>query len=136
MLAPGILSENAERCAGHLLVLDDDVTFATLFKGALERAGFLVTTAVGGAVAVDAARAERYAALILDEELCATDGLDLVRQVHRRHPNTPVILVTACGLLVVDETAWRLGNDMYLEAPERLTAVTSVVRRAVAEAVL
>lgn len=133
MLAPGSPSDNAERCAGHLLVLDDDATFASLFKGALERAGFLVTTAVGDAV--EASPAQRYAALIVDEELCGAGGIDFVRRVHCRHPNTPVILVTACGLLVVDEAAWRLGNDMYLEAPERLTAVTSVVRRAVAEAV-
>jgi DNA-binding NtrC family response regulator len=135
MLDTDIPSDHAPRCAGHLLVLDDDATFATLLKGALERVGFLVTTAIDGAGAIETAQAERYAALIIDEDLYGADGLDSVLQVHRRHPHTPVILVTACGLLVVDEDAWRLGNDMYLEAPERLTAVISVVRRAVAETV-
>ena len=58
--------------------------------------------------------ADGYAACLLDYQLGARDGLELLREVRAAHCDTPVIFLTADASELVDEAAMQAGASDYL----------------------
>ncbi len=80
----------------RVLVVDDDEAVRELACEFLERAGFEVLTADGGAEAlrIFEARSEEIDAVLLDLSMPDIDGRQTYAEIRRRCPNTPVILVS------------------------------------------
>src|ERR1700744_4261203 len=102
--------------ADHILLVEDDTRLAQMLSEYLSQAGFRITVAPLGAVALERLSAAAYDAVILDLMLPDMDGLDLCRQL-RTTTETPVLMLTGRGDAVDRIVGLELGADDYLPKP-------------------
>jgi DNA-binding response OmpR family regulator len=115
-----------------ILVVEDEAKIARLVADYLEHAGFGVTVAGDGEVALASARRVKPDLVVLDLGLPGRDGLDVARAL-RRTSGVPIVMLTARG----DETdrivGLELGADDYVVKPfspkELVARVRAVLRR-------
>src|SRR5919197_1340702 len=115
-----------------ILVVEDETKIARLVGDYLEHAGFEVTLAGDGEVALASARRVKPDLVVLDLGLPGRDGLDVARAL-RRTSGVPIVMLTARG----DETdrivGLELGADDYVVKPfspkELVARVRAVLRR-------
>jgi two-component system OmpR family response regulator len=114
------------------LLVDDDARLPGLLKSFLEPQGVDVTTATGGAAALETLERDTFDVVILDVMMPGMDGLETLRRI-RAISSVPVLMLTARG----DETdrivGLELGADDYLPKPfnprELLARIRALMRR-------
>ncbi len=100
-----------------LLVLDDDVAFRTRLGRALTARGFVVSAVGTVAEAMDIARLNPPAFAVLDMRLEDGNGIDVVNELHRRRPDSRVIMLTGYGNIATAVAAVKAGAIDYLAKP-------------------
>ncbi len=100
-----------------ILVVDDDRNMRWVLKKALEKAGYAVETAEDGESGLFALVQHPIDLVVLDLKMPGADGLGVLRQIQRRRPNLPVILLTAHPTVPTAVEAMRLGAADYLRKP-------------------
>ena len=117
----------------HVLVVDDDLTLAGVVVGYLERAGHRALHVADGRKALDAVEAEPPDLIVLDVMLPEIDGLDVCRRVRAKHPDLPIIMLTALGEADERIAGLEVGADDYVTKPfsprELILRIESVLRR-------
>jgi CheY-like chemotaxis protein len=99
-----LLRSLSGRAAGRLLVVDDDEGSRALVRQAIEREGWTVDEAADGAKALEAVRAARPDAIILDLIMPEMDGFEFLRRL-REQPEwreIPVVVVSSKDLSAAD----------------------------------
>jgi len=111
----------------RVMIVDDDAEMRALLRDVLEHEGFHVREhdTADGLMPLVAAWAPRV--VVLDKEMAGSSGLDVLRHMRQRHPETPVVLVTAFGGAEVEAEARRLGAAYYLDKPFRVTRLLEVL---------
>ena len=99
-----------------ILVVDDDAKIVRLVRTYLERAGYRVVEATDGRSALAAITLEMPILVVLDVMLPEVDGLAVLRAV-RRTDRTPVIILSARGLVDDRIAGLAAGADDYLPKP-------------------
>jgi DNA-binding response OmpR family regulator len=99
-----------------ILVVDDDAKIVRLVRTYLERAGYRVVEATDGRSALAAITIEMPILVVLDVMLPEVDGLAVLRAV-RRTDRTPVIILSARGLVDDRIAGLAAGADDYLPKP-------------------
>ncbi len=103
--------------AARILVVDDDVSVLLVLQQLLQRSGHECITAE------DAATARRYLdhgkfdLLVTDILMPGESGLDLIQYVVRKHPDTPVVVVSAVEESEIAQQAIDLGVYGYIIKP-------------------
>ncbi|MCA3642964.1 MAG: ActR/PrrA/RegA family redox response regulator transcription factor [Methylobacterium sp.] len=100
-----------------LLILDDDRPFLARLAKAMEMRGYRVTTAASvdeGLIAISSF-APDYA--IIDVRLGDGNGLDVVSEIKRRHPETRSLVLTGYGNIASAVAAIKRGAFDYLAKP-------------------
>src|SRR5262249_10412433 len=100
-------------------------------RDVLERDGFDVREEPSGLGLVPLLERWTPDAIVLDKEMVGISGLDLLPYINRRHPGTPVILVTAFGGAEVEAQALRPGAAYYMDRPFRVARLLEMLRAAV-----
>jgi DNA-binding NtrC family response regulator len=115
----------------RVMIVDDDAEMRSLLRDALEHDGFNVHEhgAADGLMPLVAAWAPHV--VVLDKEMAGSSGLDVLRQMRQRHPQTPVVLVTAFGGAAVEAEARRLGAAYYMDKPFRVTRLLEILHTVV-----
>ncbi len=117
-----------------LLLVEDEPKVADFVCSGLSSRGFEVTHARNGKRALEAARSEAFAAIVLDIMLPIVDGLTVLKHLRSEGNQTPVILLTARNELGDRIEGLSLGADDYLAKPfyvEELAArLQALIRRA------
>jgi two-component system alkaline phosphatase synthesis response regulator PhoP len=121
-----------------ILVVDDERQIAEIAGDFLRQAGFEVITAHDGAAALELARNEKPALVVLDLRLPGMDGLDVARSL-RRDSAMPIIMLTARVEEADRLRGLELGADDYVTKPfsprELVARVKAVLRRTESSAV-
>jgi len=112
----------------RVMIVDDDAEMRALLRDALEREGFRVREHPAGDQLIPLVAEWKPDAVVLDKEMVGSSGLDLLRDIRRRHPGTPVVLVTAFGGAEVEAEALRLGAAYYMDKPFRVSRLLEVLR--------
>jgi DNA-binding response OmpR family regulator len=116
-----------------ILVVDDDAKIVRLVRTYLERAGYRVVEASDGRAALSAIALETPALVVLDVMLPEIDGIAVLKAV-RRTDRTPVIILSARGLVDDRITGLAAGADDYLPKPfspaELVLRVQRILERA------
>lgn len=76
----------------------------------------------------------RYAAVIVDLRLTATDeneGLTLIRAVRERDASTPVLLLTAYATEAIEDEAARAGASAVVHKPVALGDLLALITRVI-----
>src|SRR5262245_458195 len=111
----------------RVMIVDDDAEMRALLSDALEREGFRVREHGAGDQLLPLVAEWFPDAIVLDKELVGASGLDLLREIRRTHPGTPVVLVTAFGGSEVQAEALRLGAAYYMDKPFRVARLIEVL---------
>jgi len=77
-----------------VLIVDDDPEFSTTLKDILQSNGYQVRTEEDPAKVLSHMEEQYQLVVILDLKLGTADGLDIIRKVHARYPEKPVVLLT------------------------------------------
>lgn len=121
--------------AAHLLVVEDDPAMLIALRDILESAGYVVSPAPNGQVALEVLGRERPSLILSDISMPIMDGIELFDAV-RRIPDAatiPFIFLTARGTREDIFAAKSLGADDYITKPitsqELLAAVRARLQR-------
>jgi DNA-binding response OmpR family regulator len=119
--------------ARPILIVDDDRKIVALVRAYLEREGYRVVTAYDGREALQQARSEDPALIVLDLMLPEVDGFEVMR-VLRADNDVPVLMLTARSSLPERIIGLEKGADDYLPKPfspaELVVRVKAILRRA------
>ncbi len=118
---------------GLVLVVEDEPAIAELQRLYLAREGFSVQVVPTGEQALQAVRALRPVAVILDVGLPGIDGVEVCRRLRDEGDATPLLFVTARDEEVDRVLGLEMGADDYLTKPfsprEMVARVKAVLRR-------
>jgi PAS domain S-box-containing protein len=81
---------------GHVLLVEDDKEVSALTREMLSSLGFVVTHVTGAEAALGALANARAVDVVLSDIMMpgGVSGLELAREISRRHPELPIILTT------------------------------------------
>jgi len=114
-------------------IVDDDQAIRWVLEKALGRAG-IETVSFSGASEVEAALREQVpAALVSDIRMPGKDGLALLKSIKVRHPDLPVIIMTAYGDLDSTVSAFQGGAFDFLAKPFDVNVAVTLISRALQE---
>jgi CheY-like chemotaxis protein len=103
-----------------VLIVDDEPTIRWVLAEALRGWNYETAEAETGAATLAALVTERPAAVLLDINLPDSSGLDLLREIKRRGPQTAVIMITAETLYENAVAALRGDADDFIGKPINL----------------
>jgi DNA-binding NtrC family response regulator len=114
-----------------LLIVDDERNIRVRLADFFASCGHLVQTAESGEQALELlAKGTQIDLVITDYRLAELNGLELLQQIKRQMPETPVILMTAYGTIEKAVAAMKAGAYDYLPKPFSLEQIQLVVERA------
>jgi DNA-binding response OmpR family regulator len=115
--------------AKRILVVDDDENILSLERTILEQKGFDVTTAGGGAEALELLGKDEYDLVLLDVMMPEIDGFTVCRRI-KEEPRTreiPVIFLTAKGGGEALAEGFESGAIMYINKPFTANKLLTIV---------
>src|SRR5881392_1152994 len=100
--------------ADRVLVVDDEQSLRKILAATLQREGYEVEVASDGEEAIAALDRDGADVVVTDLVMPRMDGLTLLRKVVARHPDVPVIVVTAHGRIDSAVEAMKAGAFDFL----------------------
>lgn len=112
-----------------ILVVDDDPNFCKTLKDILALRGYCVETESEAQKTLGHLEANYKLAVVLDLKLGAMDGIDVLKEIRRKYPTKPVVLVTGYRLEMHDsiEKANKIGAYTCLYKPFETDALFQVL---------
>ncbi len=122
---------SAETVTPAILIVDDDPDISLVLHDLLEHAGYRVQVAGTGAEALAQARADSFAAVLLDLMLPDMDGLSVLTLLKQIDPALPVIMLTAFVEVAKKHGSLTEGAFGYLTKPYDGEELKALIQRAV-----
>ena len=113
-----------------ILVIDDDIAVNELVKINLELAGYSVLSATDGITGFATAKQEQPDLIILDVMMPDVDGYTVAKRIRENQniKKTPIIMLTALGMLEDKVKGFDIGVDDYLVKPFEIEELKVRVR--------
>ncbi|MBU0991878.1 MAG: response regulator [Proteobacteria bacterium] len=113
-----------------ILVIDDEKGIRTSFKGYLEDLEFNVLQAENGRIGLSIFEKEHVDLIMVDLKMPEMDGFQVLSEINRISPDTPVIVVSGAGAISDAVEALRIGAWDYLIKPvEDLEVLMHIIRK-------
>ncbi|MFL6707346.1 MAG: response regulator transcription factor [Massilia sp.] len=115
-----------------VFVLDDDAGVRSALARLLASAGYAVTSFASGADFLAAPCPQTPACLVLDVNMPALSGFDVMAALTEKGPAIPVIFITGFGTIPLSVQAMKLGAVEFLTKPVAPGALLDAVAGALA----
>lgn len=113
-----------------ILIVDDEASIRLTLGEVLRSKGYVVDAVADGDAALARVAAQPPALVLLDLRLPGMDGMEVLRELARRHPEIPVLVATAHGNVDTALDAMEIGAAGFLEKPFTPEHLRRVVARA------
>jgi len=100
--------------SGKILVVDDEHAIRATLRMILEYEGYEVIEAANGPEALERAENSLPHLVLLDIKMPGMDGMEVLRELVRRYPNLPVIMLSGHGTIATAVEAVRIGAADFL----------------------
>lgn len=120
-----------EQVPPPVLVIDDEQHLRITASQTLELAGYAPKAYVSAESALEALTPDFDGVVVSDIRMPGMDGMALLREVRRRDPDLPIILITGHGDISTAVEAMREGAWDFLEKPFAGERLVEVVRRGI-----
>src|SRR2546423_12647255 len=110
-----------------VLVVDDEESVVVTIKAILQLDGYDVATTTSGAQARMMVREVEYDLVLTDLRLEDGDGLDVLKAVREKYPETVTIMLTGYASLESAIQALRAGAYDYLVKPSEVEELRATV---------
>jgi len=127
----GTATDRTDPGSTRLLVVDDEESICFSMSEYFSQHGFEVDTARELEEAEGLIKETDYQVIIQDLRLGLaqhSDGIDIIKLVHERHPETRIVVLTSYGSPEAEAEARRAGADAFLRKPKPLSQVAQVVQ--------
>ncbi len=114
----------------NLLLVDDETEFVVTLAERLALRNFKPTCVFNGAEALRFIATRTPDVMLLDLKMPGIDGMQVLRQVRKSHPEIPVIILTGHGSEKDEADARRIGAFEYLSKPVDIRTLTEYIQRA------
>jgi len=116
-----------------IYVVDDDSDVLGSLRFLLETDGFNVRTFRSAAALLNGSVAGEAACFVIDYKMPLMSGIDLANRLHKRHVDTPIILITGYPDEHIQEKAAAAGIRDVLLKPHIEESLVSRIRGAIRE---
>ncbi len=100
-----------------VLVVDDEEIVRQSYQRSLADISFCVRTAPGGSEALSLMEEEQSDVILVDIRMPGMDGMELLRRIKERWPESEVVVITGYPTIETAKEAVRLGAHNYLSKP-------------------
>ena len=119
---------------GNVLVIDDEPNIANNVKRILTRKGYPVDQAVNKEEALSKIGEKTYELVLLDLKIPGVQGMELLRAIKDKRPETKVIIITGYASIESAKESARLGIVDYLHKPFTPDEIRSAAENALTAA--
>ena len=106
-----------------LLVVDDDLPFRERLSRSMEKKGFEVKSAESFSVATEIIESKTFDYAIVDMRLSDGSGLELIKKIQNKSPETKSLLLTGYGNIATAVAAIKSGAIDYLPKPAEVDQI-------------
>jgi ActR/RegA family two-component response regulator len=114
----------------NILVIDDEVAVNNNIRKILAKKGYHVDQAITKDEALDKIQSRPYKLVLLDLKIPGVRGLELLKAVHDRNPETKVIIITGYASIETAVESARMGAIDYLPKPFTPNEIRNVTENA------
>ena len=114
----------------RILIIDDERTILLTLQALLSRHGYQPETAATASYGLRALQKNPPAVVLLDLQLPDADGLQMLDQIKREHPETQVIIVTAHDSLSNAIESIKRGAYHFISKPYAPEELLSLIEKA------
>jgi len=118
------------KMSGRILLIDDDESFRSILEYNLQQAGYEVVAASDGKKGLKKLEKGSFPVVITDIRMPGIDGLEVLRKVKEKVPDTLVIMITAHGSIEMAVEAMREGAYDYITKPLNRDALFLTLEKA------
>src|SRR4030066_2034125 len=101
----------------RILIIEDDDEMRSLLKDFVLAEGYEADSVEKGTYAFKKLMTESFALIITDIRMPGFSGLEILPELKKFQPDTPIVVITAFGGEGVHLKALERGADAYLEKP-------------------
>jgi two-component system nitrogen regulation response regulator NtrX len=122
--------------AHDILIVDDEADIRLLVGGLLGDEGYQTREAADADTALSVISARRPSLVLLDIWLQGSrlDGLGILSEIKRDHPDVPVVMMTGHGTVETAVAAMKQGAYEFIEKPFQADRLLLVIERAIESA--
>jgi len=114
----------------QILVVDDQFGIRVLLQEVLEREGYEVLQAGSGAQALQIIQSQQPVLVLLDMKIPGMDGIEILTNIRKSHPDLKVVMMTAYGELDLVKEASALSAIGHFTKPFDIDELREFVNRA------
>jgi DNA-binding NtrC family response regulator len=118
--------------SANILVIDDEAGIRESLELLLTLEGYSVRMAADGEEGLRILEQDNFDLMLLDLALPGQSGIELLPQIKERHPDLPVIMITAYGTVDNVVEAVRAGAENFVQKPWDNEKLLADIRSAVA----
>ncbi|HZD86444.1 MAG TPA: response regulator transcription factor [Gaiellaceae bacterium] len=112
----------------RILVIEDEARIQAFLARGLEAEGYTVVASADGREGLELATRGRWDLVVLDLLLPGLNGLQVLRELHRVHPDVPVVILSARTDLPTKLRGFELGASDYVPKPFSLDELLARIR--------
>src|SRR5438093_4725275 len=114
----------------RILIVDDEPGIRQSLKGVFEDEGFTTEAVATGEECLQKFAQGAYDLVLLDIWLPGADGLETLRRLRQKSPDTHVIMISGHSTIATAVTATKLGAYDFIEKPLSLEHILLIARNA------
>lgn len=117
----------------RILIVDDEVNLLQALSDVLKKKGYSVTTAQNGLEALGKLKERYFNIAIADLKMPKMGGMELLKAIRERYPQTLVVILTGYGTIKSAVDAINKGAYNYLIKPFRPDEILLIINKIVEE---
>ncbi|MGD2014390.1 MAG: sigma-54 dependent transcriptional regulator [Desulfobacterales bacterium] len=118
---------------GSILAIDDEQNIRHLIESEFSMEGLAVTTAGSGEEGLKLFDTEAFDVVLLDINLPKLNGVEVLKRLKQKSPDTEVIMITGYGDIKSAVDSIKQGARDYITKPFKLDEILALVKQAVQE---
>ena len=113
-----------------ILIIDDEISIRESLKSFFEDEDYIVFTAEDGDQGLDVYFNEKIDLVLTDLRMPKKDGIEVMRRIHEKEPEAPMVVVSGAGQREDIINALRMGAKDYITKPvDDLDKISHTVRQ-------
>src|SRR5690606_28851401 len=113
----------------HLVIVEDDASFARTLRRSFERRGYRVSSAASQEELEDILAQERPGYAVVDLKLGSASGLVCVQALRAHDPDMRIVVLTGFASIATAVEAVKLGASYYLAKPSNTDDIEAAFER-------